>query len=171
MRNLKHATVGVFAGGLLTLVAAGHATAQVDSTERLDIGAVASELELDDETSRELSPMLDRLNAVIDRQQEHWQQGDQIRDEFADAYDQIAETLSASELREFHWLMRETAIGPRANRTMGRAMMGGRRGSRGNYGRGVRGYNGQRAQMRGMRGGRGWDNRPGWRPDGYDPKD
>ena len=163
MRNLKHATVGVFTGGLLTLVAVGYATAQVDSTERLDIGAVASELELDDETSRELSPMLDRLNAVIDRQQEHWQQGDQIRDEFADAYDQIAETLSARELREFHWLMRETAIGPRANRGMGRAMMGGRRG--------VRVYNGQRAPMRGMRGGRGWNNRPGWRPDGYDPKD
>ncbi len=170
MRNLKHATVGVFTGGLLSLGAVGYAAAQVDSTERLEIGAVAQELELDDETSRELSPMLDRLNAVIDRQQEHWQQGDQIRDEFTDAYDQIAETLSASELREFHWLMRETAIGPRA-RGMGRAMMGGRRGFRGHYGRGVRGYNGQRAQMRGMRGGRRWDNRPGRHPDGYDPKD
>jgi hypothetical protein len=187
MRNLKHATVGVFAGGLLSFVTLGFATAQVDSTVRLDIGTVAQELELSEETSRQLAPLLDQLDAVLQRRQEHRQQADAIQEEFADTYEQIAETLSAAELRDFHLLLRETAIGPRAGRPMGQFYRDGRmrgganrwpamRGGRGNFGRGTpmrgtRGYRGQREPMRGLRGCAAWDTRPGWRPNGFDQKD
>lgn len=177
MRNLRNAAIGAAVGGLLSVGTVSVVTAQADSTPRLDIGTVAQELELSEETQRELAPLLERLNGVFARRQEHFRQGDEIQEEIANTYDQIAETLSAAELREFHWLLRETAVGPRAGRPMGRYMTGNgmwgpdnrgpaMRGGRGNFGRGMpmrgtRGYRDQRMPMRGVR--------PGWRFDDFDP--
>ena len=96
------------------------------------------------------------------------------------------ETLSATELREFHWLLRSTAYGPRAAWPYGRYYNDGRlrgfgnrwpaaRGGRGGFGRGIpmrgaRGYAGRGVPMRGMRGGLGWNTRPGRYPDGLEPE-
>ncbi len=173
MRNRNQAIVGVFAGGLLSLGTLGFAVAQTDSVPRLDIGVVTQELELTEETSRELSPLLDKLNAAFERREEHRRQADALHDEFAETYDEIAETLSASELRDFHWLLRETNVGARAGRPMGRYYNDGRgRGGayRGRAMRGGRGGFSRGAPMRGMSGG-GWDRRPRWRPNDIDPKD
>jgi hypothetical protein len=182
MRNMRHATVGFVAGGLLSLGSIGAATAQTEDVQRLEIGAVAEELALDEQTASELAPLLETLNDVFERREEHFRQGDAIYDDLAEAYDQIAETLSATQLREFHWLLRENAVGLGARRQLGGYMMGGRlggafggkgfamRGGRGNYGRGIpmrgaRGYAGQRMPLRGTRGYDGWNVRPGWRYD------
>ena len=87
-------------------------------------------------------------------------------------------TNNAAELREFHWMLRETAVGPRADRRMGGYMMGGRgyatRDGRGNFLRGRpmrsgRGFADRRTQMRGTRGFAGRGIRPGWRPNDIDP--
>lgn len=185
MTNLRNVAMGVVTGGLMSLGNTGITVAQTDSLPRLDIGAVTQELELSEETSRELSPLLDKLNAGFERRAEHWRQGDAIRDEMADTYDEIVETLSASELRDFHWLLRETAVGPRATRPLGRFFYDGRmrdgaygrraiRGRRGGFRRdmpmrGMRGYADPRPPEWGMRGG-GW-NAPRWRPDDTDPQD
>jgi len=186
MRKMRHATVGVVAGGLLTLGNIGAATAQTEDVRRLEIGTVAEELSLNEQTARELAPLLESLNDAFDRREEHFRQGDAIFEDVADTYDQIAETLSATQLREFIWLMRENAVGLGAGRAMGGYMMGGRmggayggrgfamRGGRGSYGRGMpmrgaRGYAGQRMPVRGARGYTRWDTRPGWPPNDIDP--
>ena len=179
MKNLKNTTVCVVAGGLLSLGSVSFATAQTDTTARLEIGTVAQELELTEEKTRELTPLLETLNDVFERRQEHFEQGDAIQDDLASAYDQIAETLSATELRDFHWMMRETAVGPWAGRRMGGNMMGGRgsaqRGGRGDFRRGARmrdgrGYSDRRMPMRGARGSTGRGASPGWRFDDIDPR-
>ena len=168
MTNLKNATVSVVAGGLLSLGGISFATAQTDTTARLEIGMVAQELELSAEKTRELAPLLETLNEVFERRQAHFQQGDAIQEDITAAYDQIAETLSATELRDFHWMLRETAVGARAGRPMGGNMMGGRGDfRRGAPMRGGRGYSDQRMPMHGTRR-RG--ARPGWRFDDIDPK-
>ncbi len=185
MRNRNQAIVGVFAGGLLSLGTLGFAYAQTDSLPRLDIVEVTQELDLSEETGRELSPLLDKLNAAFERREEHWRQADTLFDEIAETYDEIAETLSASELREFHLLLWETTVGLWAGRPMGRYYNDGRgrfgayggrpmRGGRGGYCRGMpmrgmRWYDGQQPPMRGIRGTGRWDSRPGWRPDDNDP--
>jgi hypothetical protein len=186
MEHLKRTTFCVVAGGLLSLGGVSLATAQTDTTERLEIGTVAQELELTGEKARELAPLLETLNDVFERRQEHFEQGDVIQENLAEAYDQIAETLSATELREFHWMLRESAVGPRAGRRTGGYMMGGReggvrggrgfaqRGGRGDFRRGVpmrdgRGYSDRRRPMRGTPGFAGRGARPGWRFDDIDP--
>ena len=178
IEQLKRTTVCVVAGGLLSLGGVSLATAQTDTTERLEIGTVAQELELTGEKARELAPLLETLNDVFERRQEHFEQGDVIQENLAEAYDQIAETLSATELREFHWMLRETAVGPRAGHRTGGYMMGdragGMRGGRGFARRGVpmrdgRGYSDRRMPMRGTRGVAGRPARPGWRFDNIDP--
>lgn len=187
MANLRRLAVGAVAGGLMSIGIMGRATAQADSVARLDINAVAQELGLNEETSRELSPLLDRLNAALERRQEHWREGDEIFEEIADTHEEIAETLSATELREFHWLLRGTTYGPGAGRPYGRFYSDGRMrrfadrwpaagGTRGFGGggrpmRGARGYVGRDVPMRGVRGGMGWSTRPGWRFDGSNPQD
>ena len=155
MRNLKQTTVGVVAGGLLSLGSISFAAAQADAAQRIEIDSVTQRLNLSDEARGELAPLLQRLNVVFERRQEHWQQGDEIQEELAAAYDQIAATLSATELREFHWLLRETAVGSWAGRPMGPSAV--QRGWWGPAGRGVgmrggRGYFRQGRPMRGMRG-------------------
>lgn len=178
MKSLKKTTVGAVAGGLLALGSVSFATAQTDGTARLEIGTVAEELELSEAKSRELAPLLETLNEVFERRQEHFQQGDAIQRDLTDTYDQIAETLSATELREFHWMLRETAIGPRAARRPVGYMMGGRGfvrgGGRGNFGPGTpmrdgRGFYDYRRPIRGARGFAGRGARPGWRFDDINP--
>ena len=184
MTNLRGLTMGVVAGGLMSLGNMGIAVAQTDAVPRPQIDAVAQELQLSDETRRELAPLLERLNGVFEHQQKHWREGDEIWEELAVTYDQIAETLSATELSEFYWLMQETGVDPWFDRPMrgytmgGRGRMGGAmyggpgtgwgRGpcGRGMYMRGMRGYAGQRTPMRGYAG-RG--TRPGWRPNDINP--
>lgn len=187
MTNLRKLAMGAVTGGLMSITIMGTATAQADSVVRLDINAVSQELELSEETSRELAPLLDRLNAAFERREEHWRESDEIFEEIADTHEEIARTLSATELREFHWLMRGAAYGPGVGRPYGRFYNDGRMrafsdrwpavgGGRGYYGRarpmlGTRGYTGRGVPMRGVRRGAGWYNQPGWRPDGFDPKD
>jgi hypothetical protein len=186
MKNLRHATIGIVAGGLLSLGGVSVVTAQTDTTTRIDIGTVTQELNLNEATSRELAPLLERLNVVFGHQERHWQEGDEIWEEIAVTYDQIAETLSATELQEFHWLLQGTAAGTWDGRPMRGSMMGrgrvgatgGRgiamRGGRGPCGRGMymrggSGYAGQGVPMRGTRGYAGRGARPGWRFDDIDP--
>lgn len=155
----------------------GRFATPADASVRLDIGEVTEELGLDEQTSRELAPLLERFNAALEMRQQHWQEGDEILEATADAYDQIAETLSATELREFYWLTRGTAVAPWSRGPVNQYMDGGRMwGGRGFSGRGVpmrgtRGYAGRGIPMRGGRGGMGWNQRPGWRPDYDYPKD
>ena len=183
MRNLKQTTISVVVGGLLSLGSVSVVNAQTDTTRRIDIGTVTQELNLNETTSRQLAPLLARLNVVFEHQERHWQEGDEIWEEIAATYDQIAETLSATELQEFHWLLQGAAIGTWDGRPMGGYMMGGgrwgarggrgyaMRGGRGPCGRGMymrggRGFVGQRTPMRGYT---GWRTRPGWRPNDIDP--
>ena len=183
MNNLKHTTVCVVAGGLLSLGSVSFATAQTDSAMSLDIGVVAQELALTEETARELAPLLERLSLVFDHQEEHWQEGDEIWADIAATYDQVAETLTPTQLRQFYWLMQGTAVDTWDGRPMGRlGRGGGRMGGagyggqvmrggrgpcgRGMYGRGVRGYAGQRTAVRGYAGRR---TPPRWRPNDINP--
>jgi hypothetical protein len=169
MRNLKQLARGAVTGGLMSIGVLGMAAAQTDSTVRLDVNTVTDELGLNEQTSSELAPLLERLNVAFERREEHWRQGDEIFDEIANTYDEIAETLSATELREFHWLLRETAYGLRAGRPYGRYYDGRMRGLRDRRPAfdGRRGFSGRGRPVRGMRGGMGWDTRPGWRPDDF----
>lgn len=183
MKNVKNATVSVVASGLLSLGSVSFVTAQADTAMSLDVDVVAQELALTEQTARELAPLLERLNVVLDHQQEHWQEGDEIWADIAATYDQIAETLSPTQLRQFYWLMQGTAVGTWDGRPTrgympgrGRAgAIGGRgmamRGGRGPWGRGMymrggRGFAGQGTPMRGYAGRR---TRPGWPPDDIDP--
>jgi len=181
MTRLRDLTMGVVTGGLMSLGNMGLTVAQTDTTMRLDIGTVAQEMNLNEATSRELAPLLERLSVVLAHQERHWQEGDEVWEEIAATYDQIAATLSPTELQEFDWLFQGTAVGPWAGSPMGGYMMGGgrwgarggrglMRGGRGHFGRGMymrggRGFAGQRTPMRGYA---GWRTRPGWPPEDTD---
>ena len=148
----------------------------------IDVDLVAQELNLSDERKSELTPVLNRLGAVLERRQEHWQKGDEILDDLDAAYEDIAGTLTSTELREFHWYTRTAITAPWSGGRMDRYVRGGRMWDRSRWGPGMRGGRGYTGRGRSMRGGRGygcrgvpmrdgrggarWNTRPGWRPDG-----
>ncbi len=178
MKYLRSLGGAVFAimmsAGVVSLV-----QAQDSAAVRVDIDSVASALELSEDSKQALAPRIDALNAALERRWEHWQEGTQIQQEFVEAYDSIANTLTAAQLREFHWFMRSAAVGPRAARWDRGARYQGRSG--------MRGFNRGRSRMRAGRGGgfnRGRPRvmryrdgmrsptpriRPMWRPDGDQP--
>ena len=184
MKNLRQTTVGIVAGGLLSLGSVSVVNAQTATTPRIDIGTLTQELQLNEARSRELAPLFERLSAVYEHQDRHWQEGDELWAEIAATFDEIAETLSPAELQQFQWLMQGTAVGTWDGYPTGGYMMGGgrwggfgggrgvaMRGGRANFGRGMymrggRGFAGQRMPARGYA---GWRTRPGWPPDDIDP--
>lgn len=184
MNNLTRSTVGILAAGLVSLAGAAPAVAQTDIA-RLDMDAVARELALSDEAARELAPLLDQLNAVLETRREHWQEGDEIQQQFLDTYDQIAERLTVTQERDFHWLLRNAVTAPLAGRSMRRYLNCGRVGSLPYGGRGLmrgRGFGRGGAPMRGTAGRGGvrtpvrelpdnpaWNRRPAWRPGRWQP--
>lgn len=187
MKNLRKLALGTVTGGLMSIGLTAMVVAQTTTAPRIDVDFIAQEMNLSPERERELAPLLERLNAVLEQREQHWREGDEILQELDSTYDQIEQTLTATELRDFYWLMRGAAVGGWSDRPMNRYMTGGRawggyglrqgmRGGRGYYGRGVplrgtRGYAGRGIPMRGVRGGMGWNTPPGWIPDEYDPKD
>jgi len=163
MLKMRKMAAGVLATGLFCFANTGPAAAQTDSLVSLDIDAVSEELELSDEARRELAPLLQQLNAVMERRQAHWEEGEEIWNDLDATYDAIARTLSATELREFHWMLLDATAAPWAGRPMyrynrGRAWGDGYRGrpmmrGRGGFGQRGRGYAGP-------------SRRPRWWPDG-----
>ncbi len=187
MTNLRKMAMGAVTGGLMSIGLTATAVAQTTTAPRIDVDAIAQEMNLSPERERQIVPLLERLNAVLEQREQHWREGDEIIQELDATYDQIAQTLTATELRDFYWLMRGAAATGWAGRPMNRSMTGGRawggcgwrqgmRGGRGYYGRGAplrgtRGYAGRGIPMRDARGGMGWNTPPGWVPDEYYPKD
>ena len=156
MTKLKHGAVGIVAGGLLFLGNAGVATAQTTPAQPLDIGTVAEALGLNDQTSRELAPLLMELNAVLEHRQRHWGEGDEIYDEMMATYEKIATTLTPTQMEQFHWLLWNSAPEQWLGRARSRFLntTGMLPGMYGGYGmmRGGRGFAGRGMPMRGMRG-------------------
>ncbi len=184
MNNLTRSTVGILAAGLVSVSGATSTVAQTDVAD-LDMDAIARELALSDEAARELAPLLDQLNAMLERRQEHWQEGDAIQQEFLHTYDQIAERLTVTQERDFYWLLRNAVAAPWAGRPTrrylncgpvgslpyrGRGMMRGRGFGRGGIPmRGTTGVGGVRTPVRDLPDYPAGSRRPAWGPRRWQP--